>query len=214
MIVFGTRGRIVPGPRKQGIVCASCGKEEHATYGVLRYFHVFWIPIFPTARQPVLECVHCKKVLKGNEVPERARKEIAEKVFTRGRILPTFTGLAIFAVLVAFAAAGSAERKKQEAAYLAQPAVGDVYVVKLARFAQGLDPKFPYGVLRVSGVAGENVELQLGKFGYERASGAERAIRAGKHGASDYFAPDPLTVRAQELVPLRDQGVIYSVQRR
>lgn len=213
MIVFGTRGKVLPGPRKQGIACAGCGKEEHATYGVLRYFHVFWIPIFPTAREPVLECAHCKKVLRGKEVPERVRKEIAEKVFTRGRMLPTFTGLVIFAVLVAFASFEGAERKKQEAAYLAQPAVGDVYVVKLARFASGYDPKFPWGVLRVAGVAGGIVELQLGKYGYERAAVADRAIRAGKHGAGDYFAPDKTTLPIQELEPLRSGGTIYSVRR-
>jgi hypothetical protein len=214
MIVFGTRGKMVAGPRKQGIACANCGKEEHATYGVLRYFHVFWIPVFPTTKQPMLECLHCKKVLTGKEVPERARADIAEKVFTRGRVLPLFTGLALIAVFAGFVGVGAAEQSREEAAWLAAPAVGDVYVVKLARFTDGGDPKYPYGVVRVAGVAGENLELQLGSYGYERATGAERAIRKGQLSTADYFGAEPLTVPVGQLGPLKAEGSIYSVKRR
>jgi hypothetical protein len=214
MIVFGTRGKVVPGPRKQGIVCANCGKEEHAMYGVLRYFHVFWIPVFPTMKQPVLECLHCKKVLTGKEVPERARRDIAEKVFTRGRVLPLFTGLALIAVLAVFIGIGAAAESRKEAELLAAPAVGDLYVVKLSRFAPRADPKFPYGILRVSSVEGSSLRFQLGTFGYGRATAAASAIRKGQVAGAGYFAPEPLTLQVQELKPLKSGGVIYSVERR
>jgi hypothetical protein len=214
MIVFGTRGKVVPGPRKQGIVCANCGKEEHASYGVLRYFHVFWIPLFPTMKQPMLECLNCKKVLAGKEVPENARRDLAEKVFTRGRVLPLFTGLAFIAIFAAFVGVGAAEQQKKEAAFLAAPAVGDLYVVKLARFANGTDPKFPYGVLRVASVDGATLNLQLGTFGYNRPKGAESAIRSGQISGAEYFADEPLTVPVAELQPLKTEGSIHSVRRR
>jgi hypothetical protein len=214
MIVFGTRGKVVPGARKQGVVCANCGKDEHASAGVLRYFHVFWIPVFPTMKQPLLECLHCKKVLTGKEIPERARKDVAEQVFTRGRVLPLFTGLALAAVFAVFVGVAGAQQEKAEAAWLAAPAVGDVYVVKLARFAQVGDPKYPYAVVRVSDVAGDSVALQLGTYGYERATGADRAISGGQLASADYFAPEPLTVPVQQLQPLKAEGAIHSVKRR
>lgn len=214
MIVFGTRGRAIPGPRKQGIVCESCGKEEHATFGVLRYFHVFWIPVFPTMKQLVLECTHCKKVLRGKEVPERVRRDIGEKIFTRGRVLPLFSGLAIVALLATSVAWAGAEQSKRESAFLAAPAVGDLYVVKLARFAPGADPKYPYGVLRVTNVAGTTLELQIGRYGYTQGSGADKAISSGQVRGADYFAPSPLSLEAAELEPLKASGVIRSVKRR
>ena len=214
MIVFGTRGKAIPGPRKQGVVCESCGKEEHATYGVLRYFHVFWIPVFPTMKQAVMECAHCKKVLRGKEVPERVRRDVAEKVFTRGRVFPMFAGLAVVAVLVASAAWGGVEESRRESAFLAAPAVDDLYVVKLARFAPSADPKYPYGVLRVASVAGTKLVLQIGRYGYTQGSGADKAIRSGQVRGADYFAPGPLSLDAQELGPLKASGVIRSVKRR
>ncbi len=214
MIVFGTRGKVVAGPRKQGVVCASCGKEEHATYGVLRYFHVFWIPLFPTMKQPMMECLHCKKVLTGKEVPERVRRDVADKVFTRARVLPLFTGLAAIGVFAAFAASGAAEESRREAAFLAAPAVGDTYVVKLARFAAGTDPKYPYGVLRVSSISGANLELQVGRFGYSGPTAAASAIRTGQIAAAQYFAAEPMTLPMRDLQPLKTQGAIHSVRRR
>ncbi len=213
MIVFGTRGRVVPGQRKLGVVCPSCGKEEHTTYGVLRYFHLFWIPVFPTLKQPMLECVHCRKVLAGKEIPERTRREIADSVFTSGRVLPMFTGLALILALVAFGSFQSSADARRAEEYLEAPAVGDLYVVKLARFAEGTEPKYPYGVLRVAAVAGGNLELQLGRYGYTGSSGAEKAIRAGKHREADYFTPRPLHLPRQELAPLRAQGHIQTVKR-
>lgn len=214
MIVFGTRGKAIAGPRKQGVACESCGKDEHATYGVLRYFHIFWIPVFPTMKQAAMECAHCKKVLRGKEVPERVRREVAEKVFTRGRVWPMFTGLAVAAVLAASAAWAGVEQSRRESGWLAAPAVGDLYVVKLARFADGADPRYPYGVLRVTGVAGSRLELQVGRYGYTQGSGADKAITSGQVRGSDYFAAKPLGLDAQELGSLKASGVIYTVKRR
>lgn len=213
MIVFGTRGKVVPGSRKQGVVCPSCGKEEHTTYGVLRYFHIFWIPVFPTLRQPMLECAHCRKVLAGKEIPERTRREIAEAVFTSGRMLPMFTGLALALALLAFGAVQASVEAQRADGFLAAPAVGDLYVVKLARFAEGTEPRYPYGLLRVAAVRGAELELQLGRFGYAGASGAEKAIRSGKHREPDYFSAQPLRVPVQELPPLKAQGHIHAVKR-
>lgn len=214
MIVFGTRGRLVAGPRELGIVCESCGKEEHASYGALRYFHLFWIPVFPTMKKPMLECLHCKKVLAGEEIPEQARRNVAENVFTRARVLPLFTGLALIAFLVAAGAYRSAEDAKREVAFLGAPAVGDVYVVKLAQFVKIADTRHPYGVARVEKVGGENLMLQLGKFGYDRPTGASYAISSGQIAAADYFVARPLTVPLNELTPLKTAGAIFSVTRR
>jgi len=213
MIVFGTRGKVVPGQRKQGVVCPSCGKEEHGTYGVLRYFHVFWIPVFPTLKQPMLECAHCKKVLAGKEIPERTRREIAASVFTSGRVAPMFTGLGLILALVGFGSFQSAADARRAEAYLAAPAVGDLYVVKLARFAEGTEPRYPYGVLRVKAVAAGKLELELGRYGYTGSSGAEKAIRASKHREPDYFTAQPLFLPVPELAPLKAEGHIQAVKR-
>lgn len=213
MIVFGTRGKVIRGPRRHGPACANCGQVEHATAGVLRYFHVFWIPIFPTGKVPVLECLHCKKALTGKEIPEPARRQVADAVFTRGRVLPMFTGLAVLVALVAFAGITGAERSRQEAVYLAAPAAGDVYVVKLAGFLKNADPRHPYGVVRVKSVGAGSVEAELGSFGYQSLLGAGRAIRERQIEQAGYFTDERVAIPVAELQRYKARGVIASAVR-
>lgn len=213
MIVFGTRGRIVKGPQKRGVPCGACGMDVHATFGVLRYFHVFWIPMFPTMRQPGMECLHCKKALVGKEIPERVRQDVAAAVFTRARVLPTFAGLALAALLAVPLAYGASQQSAREAEWLRSPAVGDCYVVKLAGLVKHPDPKHPYGVLRVASVSADRVELRVGGFAYSVASGADRAIRQGDLARADYFTPTPLTLATADLQRWKQDRTIQSVRR-
>lgn len=213
MIIFGTRGRMVPGPRKQGVPCDACGKEDHATYGILRYFHVFFIPVFPTSRQPAMECLHCKKALVGKEIPERTRADIARAVFTRGQVVPMFSGLIAGAVLFALVGVVGRQESERQAAYLRSPAAGDCYAVKLASFVKNADSKHPYGVMQVSSVAGGQVELRVGNFGYASGSGALKAIRKGETARADFFGAARATVPIEDLPRLESSGVIYAAKR-
>lgn len=213
MIVFGTRGKIVQGPQKRGIPCSACGTDVHATSGVLRWFHVFWIPIFPTLKQPALQCVHCRKALVGNELPPKVRRDVAAAVFTRRQVLPAFAGailLAVVAVPVAFAAA---EQRALEAEWVKAPAVGDLYVVKLSPFVKSPDAKYPYGVLRVASVSADRIELRIGTYAYALPGAARKAIRQGDVQRADYFAETAMTVGAADVQRWSGDHTIQSVSR-
>ena len=213
MIVFGTRGKVVKGPQKRGVPCAACGMDVHQTFGVLRYFHVFWIPMFPTLKQPGMECLHCKKALVGKELPERVRKDVAAMLFTKRRVLPTFAGAILVGLLAIPVAYGSAQQTAREAAYLEAPAVGDCYVVRLAGFVKNPDSKHPYGVLRLAKVASDHLELRLGAYAYSQARGADQAISRREILRADYFAPSPITLAASDLPRLKREHTIQAVRR-
>jgi len=213
MIVFGTRGRVVKGPQQRGVPCSACGMDVHATYGVLRYFHVFWIPMFPTMKQPGMECLHCKKSLLGKEIPERIRKDVAAAVFTKQRVLPTFAGAILVAVLAVAIAYGGVQQAAREAEYLKTPAVGDCYIVKLAGILKTPDAKHPYGVLRVANVSADRVELRVGTYAYGLPSGADKAIRGGEVARVDYFTSTPIILATADLQRLKQDHTIQSVRR-
>ncbi|HEX7488733.1 MAG TPA: hypothetical protein VF341_07495 [Anaeromyxobacteraceae bacterium] len=213
MIVFGTRGRVVKGPQKRGVPCAACGMDVHQTFGVLRYFHVFWIPMFPTLKQAGMECLHCKKALVGKELPERVRKDVAAMLFTKRRVLPTFAGAILVGLLAIPVAYGSAQQTAREAAYLETPTVGDCYVVRVAGFVKNPDSKHPYGVLRVAKVASDHLELRLGAYAYSQARGADQAISRGEILRADYFAARPITLAASDLLRLKREHTIQAVRR-
>lgn len=85
MIIFGTRGTQVDGEPIENLTCPSCQHEGMQSSGVIRYFHVYWIPMFPTKKEPVLTCPHCKCCILGGEMEPEVRTELKKIVFTRGR---------------------------------------------------------------------------------------------------------------------------------
>ena len=68
MIFFGSRSREVVGDLIQGNLCPECGRAEHQSFGVQNYFHIYWIPVFPTSKTVGLVCTHCKKAQTGKEL--------------------------------------------------------------------------------------------------------------------------------------------------
>lgn len=104
MIFFGSRSKVIQGEGIQGVACSNCDSDEFHTFGVLKYFHVYWIPTFPFSKQPGIECKNCKNTLIGKEVPMNLGKKIKTSVFTAGKLVPSFIGLILFASFVIYIA--------------------------------------------------------------------------------------------------------------
>ncbi len=100
MIFFGTRGKTIAGQDINGIVCPHCGQSQHASFGILRHFHLYWIPFFLTAKQVGIECQHCKMTRVGKEIPAEIHQQLQGKVFTKWQIGSRFTGLIILSSIV------------------------------------------------------------------------------------------------------------------
>ncbi|TPN88946.1 zinc-ribbon domain-containing protein [Aquimarina algicola] len=76
-IFFGTRASLIKSKQIQGnFECSYCQNNTFnvSIYG--RYFHVFWIPIFPLYKSTYLECTHCKKTYNLYETPENFREQL------------------------------------------------------------------------------------------------------------------------------------------
>lgn len=102
MIIFGSRSKTIPGQGVQGVACSNCESDHFHTFGVLKYFHVYWIPTFPFSRQAGIECKNCKNTLIGKEVPMNLSKTVKTNVFTTAKMIPSFIGLIVFSSLVVY----------------------------------------------------------------------------------------------------------------
>jgi len=69
MIIFGTRSKVLNGSTAT-TDCNHCSSIETVRLSfVLRYFHIFWIPMFPISKTGISQCSHCKQVLYANQMP-------------------------------------------------------------------------------------------------------------------------------------------------
>lgn len=213
MIIFGTRGKVIHGAQINNMACKSCGNQSHATFGVLRYFHIFWIPVFPTMQAPGTECLKCKQTLLGKDLPDHIRQNIKSVVFAAKSVWYAFTGLVLIAVVIAFAGYAGYEESKREAAYLEQPAVNDYYIVNLPKLFAKADTAHPYGILKVKNVAGGRIEVMVSNYAYNRSDGPRQAITKHETDRAGYFAAETLSFDAGDLKKYKASGALYSIKR-
>lgn len=56
--------------------CSHCGNTGTQRIVVFRrYFHFFWIPLFPISRRAYAECTHCRRVLYEHEFDQELKRE-------------------------------------------------------------------------------------------------------------------------------------------
>lgn len=61
MLIFGVKNKAIDS-KPVDVVCTECTRTEQRVHTFQKYFHIFYVPVFPLNRQSVLECQHCKKV--------------------------------------------------------------------------------------------------------------------------------------------------------
>lgn len=213
MIFFGSRGKTITGQVVDAVQCPSCENDLFVTFGVLRYFHLYWIPTFPTSKTVGIECTHCKRTLVDKELPEGLSKQIKSTLFTKKKTLPMFSGLIIIACLTLFGAFAIQQENIEEAAYIEQPAVNDLYTVNFTKIFNDTDPEYKYGIIRVKHLSSKQAELQVSNIAYNKASGARKDIRKGKTSTDSYYTKELLTVDISKLKDMKESRAIHSIER-
>lgn len=214
MIFFGTKGKVVAGDQVQGVQCPNCQNGQFESFGILSYFHLYWIPTFLTSKKVGLECTHCKRTLVGDEVPSHLVEQIKDNVFTTGRTLPMFSGFFIIALIGLGIANVARQDNAREETYLAQPAVDDYYIVDFAKIFNAADPEYHYGVMQITNVTPTDVEMRISTVAFNMASGVRQDIKDGMAAADSYYEEGTVTIEIGELQAFAETGAVHSIERR
>jgi hypothetical protein len=212
MLIFGTRGKILGGPPVQGQSCPNCGQSNYLSFGVVRYFHIFWIPVFPYSKKVGVECTNCKHTATGKEVPDILQDPVRPEIFSRNKTLPLFTGSVLIAGVVAFGAYSAEQESSRDLAYIQNPVANDVYVMDFSQVFEDVDEGYRFGVMRVEAVDTSTIELIVSNYGYDRASIPAADLRRDMGGA-DFFGQETMSVAREDLVEWKQSNVIRDVRR-
>lgn len=212
MLIWGTRSKVVEGPVMRGHSCAKCGQGEYESFGLLRYFHVFWIPVFPFSRTVGVQCTHCKHTTTGDDVPGAFRDTIRDSVFTRGAVLPLFTGSVLIAAFVGVGVVSSQRDQQLETEYLQTPLANDVYIMDFSRVFENVDNGYKYGVMRVELVDDAEIELSVSNYSYNR-SYIPSSDLARDMSAEDFFSEETVVIPRDKLAELKADATIRDVRR-
>ncbi len=81
---------MIAGMRKKNITrpaiehhCNFCHNNQFVPYGLIRYFHVYWIPIFTIWKLFGLECTKCQRQMTKLDFTPAESKKVKSLVFKR-----------------------------------------------------------------------------------------------------------------------------------
>jgi len=103
LIFFGLRTSKIGTYLMQNSECSYCEKSDSLNiteYG--RYFHVFWIPIFPLGRKIFSECEHCKQTIRKRDFDPKSKNDYNQNKSKSKRPIWHWTGLILLAILTIF----------------------------------------------------------------------------------------------------------------
>ncbi|CAH0535413.1 hypothetical protein VST7929_02986 [Vibrio stylophorae] len=216
MIFFGTKGKTVAGPAVDCVTCPHCGKQQHQSFGLLRYFHIYAIPTWMTARQVGLECLHCKYTLIGRDVPDEISHQLKPMLFPKRRVLPLFTGLILLCCLVAGMVHIGHQEELDQAQYLAAPALHDIYIVDITSGLgqEAVQGTYKYAAMRIVHIDDHQYEFALGNMVFEKVQGVRQDIRKGKTNTSSYYDSETLLLSHAQIRHLKQIGALKAIERR
>jgi len=211
VIIFGARSKLIHSARApEDVRCDHCGQAALAVGVFQRYFHVFFVPMFPTGKSAIVACGHCKKTTPAARAAPRLG-ELASKAEAAARTPKVhFIGLVVLVVLVPAAIGGGllVERDRQQAvgAALSAPAVGDLTIVRPPG-EQG------YVVLRTEALLGDVLQVRRSGLQYPSTYDAHEAILRGDARNPAYFGPGALQIPRMQLYGWWQAGAIAEVDR-
>ena len=136
MIFFGTNARSIKKGQLNNVDCPNCKNSTTMRYSIFgKYFHLYWIPVFPLKQLPVSECNSCKQSFGYVDIGfnDTIRKKLLiekERNLVRYPFW-MYTGSFLIIALFGFGFYSMYETKVNNALFIKNPKVGDVYYTKL-----------------------------------------------------------------------------------
>jgi hypothetical protein len=221
MLIWGSHGKSKQVGDAGTQHCNVCGATQPFSYHLQYKVHHIWYLIrWATGRQYSKLCSTCGNGFPAEQTDVDAHNLTGEK---QANHIPFFdrlgwlVALGAIALLVVFAGIAGNADKKEEAAMVATPKVGDIYTVNVEKlFPKGEIEKGSiggdYGAFRVAKVEGSTLVLDAPKLVYSRAGGVRKDISAGKTAAADYY-DGQMEITVQQLAGLQKDGGIYDIDR-
>lgn len=200
MIIFGITKKALKTFSAVNYKCTTCDEYNSTLLHVYyRYFHVFWIPMFPLGKKGEADCEYCGAHTKSKKLNDKLKLHLSN--FKNNVSIPkkSFTGTILLCILIIYSieASNITERKKSE--YIQSPHKGDVYFYDVE---PGL-----YSCMKVYSVKNDSVFVQKNKetvtkftksFGLNRPEKYETVISGFKKS---------------ELIKMKEDKIIYSIDR-
>lgn len=130
MIIYGWNSKILKQAPFSNRECPQCGNKESQFDVIAHYFHLFWVPMFVYKKKAKITCTSCGYSLKKTEVePEMMENVKALKAAVRNPFY-LYIGSIILLIGISYVSFAAYQSSQQDLAYIEDPQVNDVYVLR------------------------------------------------------------------------------------
>jgi hypothetical protein len=202
MIVYGTNGAHVRNTPLPGMSCPNCATPEALQLSLFsRYVHIYWVPLLPYSKPVLAQCSHCQRAWETKELPAELQESV--RGFKKETRAPLWhwSGLALIAVFIAWAAVASSQDARANADYLAAPRAGDIYTVR------DQDNQSNYSLLKVVSAKGNAVELVANEYQVNNSHPIDDLNSPGK------YSKESFSMTQFELQIMKNKGQLTDVDR-
>ena len=216
MVIWGWKTKVIPGSLLHHVHCTNCGETALLSFGNLRYFHMFWIPVLPTHKDVGTECGNCGHYLYGKDVPKELRGELKSIIFGNVRKLPFYSGLIVIGLVFAAILGVATYESAQKERFVANPALNDLYIVDFSVITPEAEfnSEHRWGAMRVQAVTSSEVVVQISLGVYDDPFWVTQDVRDGTAtNDSYYYDAREFTFEIERLREFNDAGAIYSIER-
>ena len=193
-MIFGRRTIRIKKYNDYNIKCENCGKYHQRFYIYQQYFHVMFIPFFPSSLKTIrCSCAECNDTFN-----QEKKGDYLEMTKTP---IYLYTGGLLIAGLIIFTVIGNLKNQKLKKEYVNNPKIGDVY-----RIRQVENNTTAYYFLKIANIKSDTIDLFHGALEY---TGFVSSMND-----SDYFVKDEMwRLLKSDLINYLDSGYINSVER-
>lgn len=203
MIIYGTREKAFIDNKQEASNCPYCDQEYTLVSGhIVRYFHIFWIPIFPFKDNLFSYCSHCKNTKHENEMSLEDRFKIKQRVHNRKPIW-LFSGLIIIGTFLCFTLIAALKEKSQTIEYLNTPLIGDIYTVKVKN-----ESEKGYTLYRITNIKSDSITFELNDY---YATSSSKISNLKKEHGNDYT--EKITLHKNDIDSMNKEGSIRDIER-
>ena len=162
MIVYGWNAKIIKQASLESYECPGCQQKQSDLIIAAKYIHIFWIPVFPFKKTALIVCKNCRHESDEKNITLGSKDTIKQLKAAVPIPKYLFSGLALIILAIGYFTYSGIKESEQEQAYVDDPHVGDVYLIK----DREEPSEFNHYLIKVRDIAGDSLWVSYSSFSY------------------------------------------------
>lgn len=200
IILYGWESDRIKCERIENAKCPHC-QSQGSFIGYLngRYFHIFYLPIFPYKKTTEFKCQNCGDTYEGKSLARLFPDEYFKFRRNAGFPLFHFAGIFLVAGITIWIIISQKMDSKREIKYLQNPKIGDVYVYET--------PNEAYSTFKIVGFNSDTLIFLQNEYEIKNSSQVREINK------ETYYSTEKYLIVKDTLTALYKEGKIKNILR-